>query len=148
MTIDRLHNYRALLVEREQIKRLLAEVEERERELWSAATSLGGRGDGMPRAKNAGHPDSKLVSYIDERDKTAASRAALIARYKAKLEEIDAEQLAIEEAVDALPTREANMIRAKYLEAMRIEDICERYAFSRRQVFRILESAVELLARM
>lgn len=50
--------------------------------------------------------------------------------------------------MDALPTREANMIRAKYLEAMRIEDICERYAFSRRQVFRILESAVELLARM
>lgn len=148
MTLERLHNYRLLLVEREQIKALLADVEERKRELWAAATSLGGMGDGMPRAHNAGHPDSKLINYVDAHAQAEANHAALVERYRKKLMELDAEQLAIEQAVDALPMREANVIRAKYIEGLKVNEICDKLNYSRRTVFRLLETAEELLARI
>ena len=147
MTLERLHNYRLLLVEREQIKALIAEAEERRRELWAAAVSLGGCGDGMPHVR-AGHPDSKLVNYVDARDQAEANHLALVARYRAKLIELDAEQLAIEQAVDALPVREASIIRAKYIEGLKVNEICDKLNYSRRTVFRLLESAEELLARV
>lgn len=146
MTIERLHNYRLLLVEKTQIRALLRDAEERIQELRTAATSIGGGGDGMPHVR-AGHPDSKLIASIGLTDKAEEDYRELIAHYIAKLAEIEAEQLAIEAAVDALPPREACVIRAKYLEELGVDEICTRYGFSRRTVYRLFDSAKELLER-
>lgn len=148
MKRERLFRYRLIEEERKQIKVLLAQVAEREQELWAGVTSAVGSGDGMPRAQNAGHPDAKFVRFVSDHQQLSRERGALLEYYRAKLDALDAEQLAIEQAIEQLPDKARKVLRAKYFEGLSMVEIGRRYSYSRRQIYRIHDTALDLLEKI
>lgn len=129
----RLHEYRHLLREREQIEAMLEEIE--------AAMSAPKvqRLDGMPRG---GTPDGG--SAIET---LAAKHIELQQRYQEKLVALAAKQLEIEQDIEALPSREKMLLRLYYIQGKTWEQVCVEMSYCWRQVHRIHSSALDLLEK-
>lgn len=65
--------------------------------------------------------------------------------YKAKQAEIDAKLLAIENAIESLSTTERRLMRLRYFQGKKWEDVCEDLCYCRQQVFRIHKKALAKL---
>lgn len=61
----------------------------------------------------------------------------LRACYQAKVAKVEAEQLAIEEAIDSLSPTERALMRAYYIEGLTLEEVCVRINYSWRHTNRM-----------
>lgn len=132
MTKERLKRYRHIKEETRQIKDLLEELEARVYGLQSQELS------DLPRAHTAKSGSAQ--------ERAADSSMQLRERYRAKLEELAEEQLAIEEAIEALEPTQRQMLRYKYIEGMTWEEVCVAMNYSWRQVHRLHAKALKQLA--
>lgn len=131
MTEERLKNYRAIRVEREQIKR---QLEQLETAMYSPKIQ---RLTGMPSAAPVENP---LDDRVDR-------RAELIVFYTEKDKELAAEQLAIEKAIEGLTPAARVALRHHYIEGIKWEQVCVLMSYSWRSVMRIRRHALEQLER-
>lgn len=130
MTKQELQQYTHLRRERDQIARLLEALECKMQDPRAAQL------DALPRG---GTPDGSATErMVEQHDE-------LLRRYRSKLDELDAAQLAIETAVAALPHREATLIRMHYIEGMTWEQVAVALAYTWRHVHRIHSDALQLL---
>lgn len=133
MTKERLKKYQAIKAECKQLKTLLEEIESR---LYDPkAQQL----TGMPHA-----PSSTGSGSAQER--TADKTMALRDHYKAKIAELEAEQLRIEEAIDSFDDpKTRQLFRCKYIEGMTWEEVCVTIGYAWRQTHRRHSEALQLL---
>jgi hypothetical protein len=127
-------NYRALLLEADQLRSLLAT-------LASDRYSVPGPGYSGPshRARSKGATfETKVVRY---------SEAAEL--YERKLAELDAQTLAVERCIETLTDPvERLLMRLRYIEGQRWVNVCvalQDLGYSERQVYRLHGSALEKL---
>ena len=131
MTKEELQNYRALDRERRQVKDKLEEIET---ELYSLpAQQL----TGMPAAQPK--PGSKLEAAVA---KNTENLEALRVYYTQLLERLEAEQLAIEKAIEHLQPKARTLLRYRYIECKKWEEICVLMSYSWRQVHRLHAAAL------
>lgn len=91
--------------------------------------------DGMPKQMSNGSSiESLIVKY-----------AELENSYKAKLFEIAEEQMKIEDAIDSLEPIERTLIRYRYIDHLKWENICILMNYSWRQVHNIHHRALQNL---
>lgn len=130
MKRERLRAFRSLAREGDQLRDQIREVEAR---LFSAK---GQRYTTTPRAASSdGHTmDDAAIFHLQLQD-----------RYRSQLARIEREQLAIEMAIAPLPPEERMVIRFRYLDALRWEDVCEKMSYSWTQTHRIHASALHHL---
>lgn len=125
---QRLRRYTSLKAERQQLL-----------EQYNALTDPRGASlDGMPKGPGAGDPLAGI----------ATKRQALANRYLAKLEEMAAEQSAIEDMIEGLEPTTRRIMRHKYIEDLTWEEVCVAVNYSWRQTHNLHDQALEaLLAR-
>ena len=115
MTKERLRNYQNIKKEREQIRNQLEEIETAL--YYPKIQNL----DGMPGAgPKEGNPQENLIIHHIE----------LQERYWAKLEELAAEQLAIEDAIESLDETERMLLRYRYIDGLKWEEVCVKIGYS------------------
>ena len=114
MTKERLRNYQNIKREREQLKQQLEEIEAAL--YYPKIQQL----TGMPFHHSEGNPQEDLAIHHIE----------LMARYRAKLEELAAEQLAIEEAIEPLEPTARMLLRYRYLDGLKWEEVCVKMNYS------------------
>lgn len=132
MTKERLKAYAAIKAEQAQIRGLLEEVESR---LYSAKVQ---QLTGMPAAASTGGGSAQ--------ERLADSTMQLRDRYRAKLAELDAEQLAIEDAIEGLRSAKMRqLLRCKYIEGMTWEQVCVAISYSWAQTHRLHSQALQQL---
>ena len=90
--------------------------------------------DGMPRSGS--HAYDHLADVV-------ARHQDLVDQYCAKLDELAAEQMQIEQAIESLQPRERELIRYRYIEGLSWEEICVRMSYSWRQTHRIHANALQ-----
>lgn len=131
MTKERLRKYQEIKREREQ---LLLKLEEVEAALYSPKIQ---RPTGMPfsGSKQDGGPHENLAIYHLE----------LQERYKAKLEELAAEQLAIEQAIEPLDPLFRMLLRYRYIDGLKWEEVCCMMNYSWRQTHTLHGRALQQL---
>lgn len=133
MTKERLRNYQNIKKEREQLRQRLEEVEAA---LYypkiQQLTAMPGGG------QKEGNPQENLAIHHIE----------LQERYTAKLEELAAEQLAIEEAIEPLEPTARMLLRYRYLDGLKWEEVCCRMNYSWRQTHRLHGEALRQLREM
>lgn len=129
MTKERLRAYRDLRREIEQIKH---KVETLEAALYTPKIQ---RLTGMPSNPSPGNAMENL----------AARHLELLEHYRGKLDELAAEQLAIERAINSLPYREQTLLRYYYIDGLTWEEVCVRIDYSWRQTHRLHSKALERL---
>lgn len=110
MTKERLKRYRALKAEAEQIRQKLLELESA---MYSPKAQ---RLTGMPRSGGGGSVQDLLTPRHIELQQV----------YVAKLAEITAEQIAIENAINDLEPLERMLLRYRYIDGLEWSDICIR----------------------
>ena len=132
MTKERLRRYRDLLAEKKQLEQQLETIE------GTLHNPKIQQLKQTPRAPSKGNPTEDLI----------AKHLELLDRYRDKLAELTMEQLAIEEAIERLPIRERNVLRAYYIRGLTWEETCVAVTYSWTQVHRIHSSALQLLAAM
>ena len=133
MTKERLRNYQNIKKEREQLRQRLEEVEAAL--YYPKIQQL----SAMPAGPNAeGNPQENLAIHHIE----------LQERYTAKLEELAAEQLAIEEAIEPLEPTARMLLRYRYLDGLKWEEVCCRMNYSWRQTHRLHGEALRQLREM
>ena len=132
MTKEELRSYRALAAERRQLEALLEEIES---SLYSAKVQ---RLTGMPLAPGSGESGSAQERLADR-------TMELRARYARNIAELSERQLAIEQAIDALPSTMRQLLRARYIEGLAWEDVCVRMRYSWRQTHRLHAEALRRL---
>lgn len=126
-----LWTYQNIARERRQIETMLAEVE---------AAMQGPkvqRLDGMPRG---GTPDGGSATEM-----LVAKHIELQRRYQEKLEAMAATQLEIEQAIEALDPTARLLLRCRYLEGLKWEEVCVRLNYSWRQTHRLHSEALRKL---
>lgn len=129
MTKDRLRNYQNIKREREQIQQLLDEAEAAL--YYPNVPHL----TDMPRAQVFGNPkEDKANDHLE-----------LIARYKAKLAELAAEQLAIETAIESLDQTYRLLMRYRYFQGIKWEEICTKMGYCWTQIHEHHSRALKLL---
>ena len=131
MTKERLRKYSALKREREQ---LLQQLEELEAALYSPKIQ---RLTGMPPggSKPDGNPqEGAMLKHLELQE-----------RYRAKIDELAAEQLAIEQAIEPLDATLRALLRYRYIDDLKWEEVCVRMDYSWRQVHRRHAQALEKL---
>lgn len=131
MTKEELRVYKDLRRERDQLAKMLADIE---------AVMYGPRAsrmDGMPRGGSgkAGGPTEELVTRHIELER----------QYKAKVAELTDRLDRIEQALEVLDPRERTLIRLHYIEGCIWEEVCIEMAYSWMQVHRIHAKALEKL---
>ena len=115
MTKERLRNYQNIKEEREQLRQKLEEVEAAL--YYPKIQQL----TDMPRGgSKEGNPQETLAIYHIE----------LQEKYKAKLEELAAEQLAIEKAIESLDANKRMLLRYRYIDGLKWEEVCCRMNYS------------------
>lgn len=129
MDKKRLQNYKNLNLEKQQ---LLAKLEEIEAALFSPKIP---RMTGMPAAPSPGNAMENMI----------ARHLELRALYEAKLSELAAEQLAIEEAIESLKPAARMLMRYRYIDGMTWEEVCVCMSYSWRQMHRLHAQALEQL---
>lgn len=131
MDQERLKNYRAIMAEREQIKR---QLEQLEAVMYAPKVQ---RLTGMPSAAPVDNP---LDDRVDR-------RAELIAFYRAKDKELAAEQLAIEKAIESLTPVARVALRHHYIEGIKWERVCVLMNYSWRSIHYIHKAALKQLEK-
>ena len=126
----RLHSYRDLLAEYDQIKDELAKVE-----AFMEAPRTSNL-DGMPRSPGGGDPILGVVSH----------HIALQQRYKTQLHRLATAQAEIENLIDGLEPGERRLMRCRYIDGMTWEEVCVRIGYSWRQTHNIHSRILERLA--
>lgn len=131
MTKEQLRKYQAIKRERQQLERMLQELELE----MSAPGSP--RLDGMPRNPSQG--GNSLANMV-------ARHMELQERYRAKLQELTEAQLAIEQAIATLEPTERALMRYYYIEGLTWEEVCVCINYSWRQTHRIHAKALRQIA--
>lgn len=126
----KLHSYRDLLEEYNQIKDELAKVEA------FMESPRGSNLDGMPRSPGGGDPILGVVSH----------HIALQEKYKAQLYKLAAAQAEIENLIDGLEPGERRLMRCRYIDGMTWEEVCVRIGYSWRQTHNIHSRILDKLA--
>lgn len=130
MTKERLRNYGKIKREREQ---LLQQLEEVEAALYSPKIQ---RLTGMPSGgKPDGNPQENLIAHHIE----------LQQRYMAKVDELAAELLAIEQAIESLDGTLRTLLRFRYIDGLVWEEVCVRMNYSWRQIHNLHGRALNQL---
>jgi RNA polymerase sigma factor (sigma-70 family) len=125
----KLHSYRDLLAEYDQIKDELAKVEA------FMEAPRGSNLDGMPRGGSSGDPIVNVVAH----------HIALQERYRTQLHRLAAAQAEIENLIDGLEPGERRLMRCRYIDGMTWEEVCVAMNYSWRQIHRIHAKALEML---
>ena len=126
----KLHSYRDLLAEYNQLKDELAKVE-----AFMEAPRTSNL-DGMPRSPGGGDPILGVVSH----------HIALQERYKAQLHRLAAAQAEIENLIEGLEPGERRLMRCRYIDGMTWEEVCVRIGYSWRQTHNIHAKILDKLA--
>ena len=126
----KLHSYRDLLAEYEQIKLELSKVE-----AFMEAPRTSNL-DGMPRSPGGGDPILGVVAH----------HIALQERYKTQLHRLAAAQAEIENLIEGLEPGERRLMRCRYIDGMTWEEVCVRINYSWRQTHNIHARILEKLA--
>lgn len=121
MTKEELLRYRAIDLERKQLEREIRRLEA----LMTAPTTSSL--DGLPKAPGVADPVGQATVKKD----------TLIKRYRAKVQQLEAEQARIEAAIEALEPMERVLMRHRYIEGMTWEEVCVAIGYSWRQTHRI-----------
>ena len=129
MTKERLRAYAEIKKEREQLRLQLEEIEAA---LYYPKIQ---RLTDMPAAPRDGNHQEDLAIYHIE----------LQERYRAKMEELAAEQLAIEQAIESLEPTARMLMRYRYIDGLKWEDICVTMSYSWRQMHRLHGEALKKL---
>ena len=129
MTKLQLRRYGDIKKEKEQ---LLRSLEELETALYYPKIQ---KLTGMPSAPSN---DNTLELRI-------ASHLALQDKYLAMVEEMAAEQLAIEAAIEPLDPTMRLLLRYRYIDGLKWEEVCVRLNYSWRQVHRLHSDALKQL---
>ena len=132
MTKERLRAYIAIKKERDQLRHQLEEIEAA---LYYPKIQ---RMTGMPFAQTEGNRQEDMALHHIE----------LQERYKAKMDELAAEQLAIEKAVEVLEPTMRMLIRYRYIDNLKWEKICIEMSYSWRQIHRLHGEALKRLREM
>ena len=129
MTKDRLRNYQIIKQEREQLRQQLEEIEAA---LYFPKVQ---RLTDMPTAPSHGNAQEDLaIRHIELQE-----------LYMAKLEELAAEQLAIEDAIASLDQQHRLIMRYRYIYGLKWEDICVKMGYSWTQIHEHHSRALKLL---
>lgn len=129
MTKERLRNYQNLKREQAQLREQLEKIEAA---LYYPKIQ---RITDMPTAPSKGNAlEDMTARHLELQD-----------RYKAKLEELAAEQLAIEQAIDTLDPTGRMLLRYRYIEGLTWEEVCVCMAYSWRQTHYIHARALDKL---
>lgn len=129
MTKERLRNYQNIKQEQEQLRQQLEEVEAAL--YYPKVQCL----TDMPSAPVNGNPQEELAIYHIE----------LQALYKAKLAELAAEQLAIEEAIERLEPTSRMLMRYRYIEGLKWEEVCIKMGYCWTQTHAHHAAALKML---
>ena len=147
MTKERLRKYQAIKREKAQLLDRLERMKDDDRELWSALTSVTSKqGDGLPGGGGKAAPDDKLVNLLNRREQLSKSMEGVAAQYMDKVAEMDAELLAIETAIATLEPTARTLLRYRYVDGMKWEDICVKMNYSWRQTHRLHGDALKKLS--
>ena len=130
MTKEELQEYLHIKREREQIAAMLHEME---RAMAAPATA---KLTGMPRNPPGGK--SRVEAFVER-------HTELLERYRAKIAELDAAQAKIEDAIESLESIQRTLMRLRYIEGMKWEEICVALNYSWRQVHRTHAAALTRL---
>lgn len=122
MTKERLRKYQSIKKEKEQLRQQLEEIEAAL--YYPKIQQL----TGMPGSgRKEGNPQEPLaIRHIELQE-----------RYRTKMEELAAEQMAIEQAIESLEPNKRMLLRHRYIEGLKWEEICLRMNYSWRQIHRI-----------
>lgn len=131
MTKERLRRYRDIKREAKQIKEQLEEVESR---LYSPK---GQQLTGMPSAPSPG--GSTITESLIER------HAQLVQHYREQLARLEEEQLAVETAIESLPPTARTILRYRYIDGLKWEEVCVLMHYSWTQTHEIHGRALEQL---
>lgn len=118
------------------IKKNISRLEDKLLELENAATKI--------TAQLTHEP--KRSSVDDKLGETVAKIVDLQNEINEQLQKYYERVKNIEQAIEALPPREALLIRLRYLEQMRWEEICVEMNYSWRQIHYIHAEALKMLA--
>lgn len=145
MTKERLRRYQTLKREKAQLLAQIDRLKDRDREIWAALTSVTSKqDDGLPRGGKA-TPDAKMVDLLNQREQLSKSMEDTAAQYLDKVAEMDAELLAVETAITALDPVARTLLRYRYIDGMKWEDICVKMNYSWRQTHRLHGEALKKL---
>lgn len=130
MTKEQLMEYRSIRREIDQIREIMRQMRLEAEGLRAVSLT------GMPGAagKQTDRVGAAIARYLE------ASQP-----YADKLDALTAKQAEIEYAIASLPQLEREMMRYRYLQGMRWEDICVRMHYSWRQVHRLHAAALKRL---
>lgn len=129
MTKEELRQYKSLKREKAQIEELLEEIE------LAKTAPKSPKIDGAPRGGSRQSGLEDIVAKYEEIER----------RYHAKLDEIAARLLAIEEAIETLDPTERLLCRCRYLKGLGWEAVCVKINYSWRQTHRIHAEALRKL---
>lgn len=132
MTKERLRRFRDLLAEKVHLEQQLETIEG---VLYNPKIQQLKQ---TPRASSKGNPTEDLI----------AKHLELVDLYQDKLVGLAMEQLAIENAIERLPIRERNVLRAYYIRGLTWEEVAVDVGYTWRHVHRVHSSALQLLAAM
>lgn len=130
MTKERLRNYQNLKREQQQLRH---QLEALETALYYPKIQ---KLDAMPKG---GSPEGNPMEDL------AIHHIELQERYRVKLAELAAEQLEIEKAIDPLPPTARMLLRYRYIDGLKWEEVCMRMSYSWRQVHRLHGEALKQL---
>lgn len=129
MTKERLRAYAEIKKEREQLRQQLEEVEAA---LYYPKIQ---RLTDMPAAPQGGnHQEDLAIHHIELQE-----------RYRAKMEELAAEQLAIEQAIESLEPTARMLMRYRYIDGLKWEEVAVRMNYSWTQTHDIHGKALKQL---
>lgn len=129
MTKERLKNYANLKEEREQLRRQLDELE---------ATLY------YPRIQRLSDMPS-VPSKENTLELMVSRHLELQSKYEAKIAEMTAEMLLIEDAIEKLEPTARMLLRYRYLDGLKWEEVCVRMNYSWMQTHRIHANALDQL---
>ena len=129
MTKDRLRNYASLKEECEQLRR---QLEELEATLYYPKIQ---RLNGMPSAPSKENAMELMIARHVEMQK----------KYEAKIAEMTAEMLQIEAAIETLDPTARMLLRYRYMDGLKWEEVCVKMNYSWMQTHRIHANALNQL---
>ena len=132
MTKEQLRSYQSLKREQQQILHQLEEVEAML--YYPKIQQL----TDMPIHHGAGNPMEDLILHHIE----------LQQQYRSKLEELAEQQLAIENAINTLDPTARLLLRYRYLDGLKWEEICVKMSYGWTQIHHIHGEALKKLIAM
>ena len=129
MTKEKLQQYQALRRERAQIEAELAKIDA---DMTAPRLS---KLTGMPRSGGGSNPLEDLV----------AKKMGLYKLYYAKLQELVKAQMEVEQAIETLDPTERRLLRYRYIDGLKWEEVCVSMGYSWRQVHRTHSAALRRL---